>query len=101
MISQNDYYINMTTDCCSYTSRFGSVREKLLDPTFSGWFVKFNSSYEKDANGSLPSANVPRCDTNFDPRKCSDFYHGKHPCPSIRPAARPPHPLLCGFRYVI
>ena len=45
-----------------------SIREKLEDPAYEGFFLKFNP------NNSTPY-HVPQCDTNFDPPKCSDFYH--------------------------
>ena len=47
---------------------FKSVREKLDDPQFSGFFLRFKDG----ANGSY---HVPACDTNWDPPKCSAFYH--------------------------
>lgn len=49
-------------------SYFKSVREKLEDPAYAGFFLKFNP------NNSTPYA-VPQCDTNFSPPKCSDLYH--------------------------
>ena len=49
-------------------SWFASVREKLEDPAYAGFFLKFNP------NNSTPY-HVPQCDTNYSPPKCSDLYH--------------------------
>jgi hypothetical protein len=53
---------------------FTSVREKLSDPAYSGWFIKF-----KDYNG--PSSNhsyhVPACTYE----KCSGLYHDQEETP--------------------
>jgi hypothetical protein len=49
-------------------SWFTSVREKLEDPAYAGFFLKFNP------NNSTPY-HVPQCDTNYSPPKCSDLYH--------------------------
>jgi hypothetical protein len=49
-------------------SWFTSVREKLEDPAYAGFFLKFNP------NNSTPY-HVPQCDTNFSPPKCSNLYH--------------------------
>jgi hypothetical protein len=49
-------------------SWFTSVREKLEDPAYAGFFLKFNPT------NSTPY-HVPQCDTNFSPPKCSDLYH--------------------------
>ena len=54
---------------------FASVREKLLDPQYSGWFVGFNSTYKALDNGSYPQADVPSCDVNWSPPRCSSLYH--------------------------
>lgn len=55
---------------------YTSVREKITDPAYSGWFLQF-----KDYKG--PSSNhsyhVPACTYE----KCSGFYHDQ-----VRPAAR-------------
>jgi hypothetical protein len=46
---------------------FSSVRAKLEDPAYAGWFLRFrtdNSTY-----------HVPQCDDNYDPPLCTPFYH--------------------------
>ena len=50
---------------------FKSVREKLIDPAYKGWFIPFSSV------PPLPNASyyMPKCDKNFDPPLCSDHYH--------------------------
>lgn len=47
---------------------FSSVREKMDDPVFAPWFLKF------DAHNATPY-HVPPCDNNFSPPKCSPLYH--------------------------
>eukprot|EP01051_Picozoa_sp_SAG22_P000777 SAG22_NODE_24_length_30194_cov_6.086327_10_plen_813_part_00 len=51
---------------------FSSVRKKLADPRYSGFFIPFS-----------PAANhsVPECDTNYRPPRCSDRYHDQSQCP--------------------
>ena len=51
---------------------FTSVREKLQDPAYAGWFLSFNGS---------GSYHVPQCDANFDPPRCSNFYHDQDQSP--------------------
>lgn len=55
----------------------GQVREKLDDPAYADWFVRFNSSYHGRASNN--SFHVPTCDWYGDeksgPPKCSKFYH--------------------------
>ena len=71
---------------------FTSVREKLLDPAFSGWFLKFGAP--PFANGSY---HVPRCDNNYSPPLCSVFYHSQDQTPGF-PKGDPdcPGPCDCG-----
>lgn len=54
---------------------FSTVREKLLDPAYAGFFLRF-----------APGVNttVPRCDTTFDPPHCSEFYHDQEQTPVWR-----------------
>lgn len=52
---------------------YASVREKLCDPAYEGWFLKF------DPNVAKP--HVPKCDDNWDPPKCSEFYHDQEQTP--------------------
>ena len=56
---------------------FGSVREKLDDPAYSGFFLKF----DPNKNGSY---HVPACDANYSPPKCSVFYHDQEQTPEPR-----------------
>jgi hypothetical protein len=52
---------------------FGSVREKLDDPAFAGWFIKFSG------NGNY---SQPACDANYSPPKCSTFWHDQAQSPA-------------------
>ena len=53
---------------------FSSVREKLDDPKYSGWFVKFANYSGPQNNGSY---NVPACTWE----KCSGLYHDQSQTP--------------------
>lgn len=53
---------------------FGSVREKLDDPAYSGFFLKFDPKRKG-------RYHVPPCDTNYSPPKCSEFYHDQEQSP--------------------
>lgn len=46
---------------------FTTVREKICDSSYAGWFLKFDPS--------VKTPHVPKCDDNYDPPKCSEFYH--------------------------
>jgi len=61
---------------------FSTVREKLTDPAYSGFFLKFAPS------GPLPngSYHVPQCDDNYDPPLCTPFYHDQEQTPEVRAA---------------
>ena len=52
----------------------GSVREKLEDPLYSGFFLKFRPK-DKVATHS------PRCDAAYDPPLCSELYHSQSLAP--------------------
>ena len=52
---------------------YSSVREKLCDPNYAGWFLKFDPK--------VPKPHVPKCDNNYDPPKCSEFYHDQEQTP--------------------
>lgn len=52
---------------------YTSVREKLCDPAYEGWFLKFDPRVEP---------HVPKCDDNYDPPKCTEFYHDQKQTPS-------------------
>jgi hypothetical protein len=77
-----------------------TVREKLDDPAYSGFFVPFKQG------GSLPNGSwhVPACDTNFSPPKCSSLFHDQVNTPQYRPHSKTPlvngecapHPCDCG-----
>lgn len=48
---------------------FSTVRRKLSDPAYAGFFLKF------DRTKSNSSYHVPQCDTTFVPPKCTHLYH--------------------------
>lgn len=48
------------------TPWYTSVREKICDPAYAGWFLRFNTS---------TTPHVAKCDNAFSPPKCSEFYH--------------------------
>jgi hypothetical protein len=50
---------------------FDEVREKINDPAYSGWFLHFSP----DGPWGNGSYNVPQCDTDFSPPRCSALYH--------------------------
>ena len=60
---------------------FSDVREKIGDPAFSGWFLRFKPG------GAFPngSYHVPSCDPYYDPPLCSPFYHDQEQTPSEKP----------------
>jgi len=51
---------------------YTSVREKLTDPAYSRWFLKFDAA---------ATPHVPKCDNNYKPPLCSDFYHDQEQTP--------------------
>ena len=55
---------------------FTSVREKLEDPSYAGWFVRFANYRGPQSNGSY---HVPAC--TFE--KCSGFYHDQLQTPEL------------------
>ena len=58
---------------------YSSVREKICDPNYAGWFLRFKDPI---VNGSsIPGAHVPACDHNYDPPLCSEFYHDQEQTP--------------------
>lgn len=65
---------------------FASVRTKMADPAFSGFFLKFAPSPPR-ANGTYFS---PNCDTTRTPPLCSRYYHDQTqtPSPARHPNAR-------------
>eukprot|EP00039_Didymoeca_costata_P011009 m.150873 g.150873 ORF g.150873 m.150873 type:complete len:528 (-) comp15030_c0_seq17:134-1717(-) len=61
---------------------YGSVREKLDDPQYAGWFVKFKNYTGRASNNSY---HTPACDwfgTKENPPKCSGFYHDQKQSPT-------------------
>ena len=57
---------------------FPSVREKLRDPLYSGWFIPFGKP--PFSNGSF---HVPQCDSNYEPPLCTPFYHSQDQTPGF------------------
>ena len=56
---------------------YTSVREKITDPAYSGWFLKFKPGGSM-ANGSWHS---PPCTTDASGEKCSMLYHDQEQTP--------------------
>ena len=63
-----------------------TVREKLDDPAYSGFFVPFKRG------GSLPDGtwHVPACDTAYSPPKCSGLFHDQVNTPQHNPRSKTP-----------
>jgi hypothetical protein len=57
---------------------FPTVRAKLVDPQYAGWFLHFGPP-------PLPnnSYHVPQCDDNFSPPLCSALYHSQDQTPGF------------------
>ena len=53
---------------------FATVREKLADPQYAGFFLRFkpNTAY-----------HVPQCDDNYHPPLCTPFYHDQEQTPEV------------------
>jgi len=51
---------------------YTSVREKLVDPAYSAWYLNFSSK---------ATPHVPKCDDNYKPPLCSDYYHDQSQTP--------------------
>lgn len=58
---------------------FSTVRAKLQDPAYSGFFLNFVPE------GFFPngSYHVPQCDNNFDPPLCTNYYHDQEQTPGF------------------
>jgi len=72
---------------------YSSVREKINDAAFSGWFL------HNKPGGSLPngSYHVPQCDDNWDPPRCTELYHDVDQTPGFpRGDGNCPGPCDCG-----
>ncbi len=71
---------------------FPSVRAKMVDPAYAGWFLRFGAP--PFGNGSY---HVPRCDDSFSPPLCSDFYHSQDQTPGFPTGdGNCPGPCDCG-----
>lgn len=64
---------------------FTTVREKLVDSAYSGFFLPFKPG------GSLPNGtyHVPNCDDTFSPPLCSTLYHDQEQSPAVPSPANP------------
>lgn len=64
---------------------FSTVRAKLEDPAFDGFFLKFKPG------GAFPngSYHVPQCDNDYDPPLCTVFYHDQEQTPAVPSPANP------------
>lgn len=60
---------------------YKSVRDKLIDPAYSGWFVRFSG----DDNYHVPDCAVENTS------KCSPFYHDQEQTPEV-PTPQDPNP---------
>jgi hypothetical protein len=65
---------------------FKTVREKLDDPQYSGFFLKF----ESNPTGDPTQFHVPACAAE-NTTKCSEFYHDQEQTPAV-PTSSQPHP---------
>lgn len=71
---------------------YGSVRQKLDDPRYASWFIKFKDYKGPESNNSY---HVPACDwygTEGSPPKCSGFYHDQDQTPE-HPGGGEPYPV--------
>ena len=55
-----------TTHTATAYPWYTSVRTIMDDPAYSEWFIKFKAN---------PPWFSPKCDNNFSPPRCSDYYH--------------------------
>ena len=61
---------------------FTSVREKLEDPRYAGFFLRFaNASCATDPACANATYHVPTCDYGYSPPKCTAFYHDQEQTP--------------------
>ena len=71
---------------------FSSVRSKLVDPSYSGFFLKFKSRERRlkgvGARGGGGDYHVPRCAAE-DGAKCSDLYHDQGQTPQVPTESNP------------
>lgn len=79
---------------------FAQVREKLVDPAYAGWFLRFDSTNNSSGPSSRTSghrgaaaaaaSHVPPCAAE-NATKCSNLYHDQLQTPQV-PTADHPHP---------
>jgi hypothetical protein len=62
------------------------VREKLVDPAFAPWFLRFGAT--PPINGT--AYHSPPCDDNYDPPLCSALYHDSVCAPDEAAACQVP-----------
>ena len=60
---------------------FSSVRKVLVDPSYSGWFLRFSPS--------AAPYHVPNCSTQNNVTKCSSFYHDQEQTPEVPSPSNP------------
>ena len=63
---------------------FTTVRAKLVDPAYEGFFLRFAAS-------AAAPPHVPRCAPE-NPSVCSDLYHDQEQTPGVEPTPDHPHP---------
>ena len=71
-------------DLLKARSFFKKTRETLADPAYSGWFLHFDPTLKSQYH-------TADCDHNFEPPKCSRYYHDQTNTPQ-RHAHRPQGP---------
>ena len=54
---------------------FYEVRALLDDPEYEPWFIMFNASAE--------TTYSPKCDTNYSPPKCTEYFHTQMDTPNL------------------
>jgi hypothetical protein len=68
---------------------FSAVRNAMDAPEYSGYFLKFDPSQSP--------YHVPQCDKNYDPPKCTPFYHDEEQTPGYPSGdGNCPGPCDCG-----
>ena len=77
-----------------------TVRKKLADPAYSGFFLPFRPEAVPLCNGSTPCTTT-RCDHNYKPPRCSNLYHDQdqspqHPQPHDKRMGFCESPCDCG-----
>ena len=71
---------------CKALPWFTSVREKLADPAYAAWFLRYAAT--PPINGT--DFYSPPCDGNYDPPLCSDLYHDSAASPDFKRLPRCP-----------